>query len=237
MLDEKELDQLRLSVAAQTARFETARPDPTPDIALVQVFSGPGDFLSPLKPSNDPWKFWWDQHRLSAGILLVLQVAALNLGIPVQKVRRDHVERAGPLLVYNGIPVENEVFREVIRLSHFPIPVSRIEIQDTVEEEGKRIPIRHTGDQVKSFLEYLQQNPKDGSIALVSSASHYHRILRYFDKYLQDWRERPILRSFPVPSNPAWAIRYAMEEINSLCEYLAKDHLSANPYPANLGLV
>jgi len=231
-------EEIRLTVAREIALFEAARPKATGGIGIVWVFSGPGTFLSPLKGDDEEIKAWLDQRRLSQGILLVLQVTALRLGKPGQTVTKKDVVENGPMLVYNGIPIENEVFRSVMNLPGFPIPYELILVIDEVEgEEGKSQSIRHTGDQVKSFSPILVDHFMGGAteVALVSSAPHFPRILRYLEMHRSIPEEYQI-RSFPIPSEPELAVVYATEEIEALCQYLGKGHLSERPYPADLGL-
>lgn len=234
-------EQIRLTVAGEIDRFETEEATVSADISHVVVFSGPGTYIAPLKQSNNPWKTWWDQRRLDRGILLVHQVTALRTGKPLNEVGASQVYLDGPILLYNGIPVENEVFREVSNLVHFPIPKQKVVILDTVKYVGEEAPvaIRHTGDQVVSVLDYLYKDHLRRVVALVSSAPHFPRILRYFRENLS-WlepSERPTLRSFPVQSEKSWVVRYATEEMNSLVAYLEKGYLAEEPYPADLGLV
>lgn len=228
--------EIRLRVALEITLFERARPVVTPDIDAVFVFSGPGTFLSPLKGDNQEAKRWSDQIRISEGIWLVLKVTALRLDKSVQEVTSNDISLLGPTLIYNGIPIENEVFRAVSILPQFPLPKSRIVLIDEVEEDGRMIPIRHTGDQVKSFPSYLLGNTIVGAVALVSNAPHFPRILRYLNKYRPIPHERFPIRCFPIPSRPELAALYAVEEVEALCRYLKRDQLSENPYPVGLGL-
>lgn len=231
-----EKENIRNIVAQEIASFETARPQATKDIGAVWVFSGPGTFLSPLKGRDEDWMAWMNHLRLSTGILLVLQVTSLTLNKSIQEVTKNDVERSGPPLIYNGIPIENDDFRSVINLPQFPLPKGKIIIIDEVEKNGIKSKIRNTREQVMSFPRQLLGNPISGAIALVSHATHLPRILRYMNKYRTIPNNRFPIRCFPIHSDPKWAAIDASREIEDVCRYLAMGHLSENPYPPDLGL-
>ncbi len=238
MAEEKELNILRDTIAEEIARFESESAKPHPDIDVVWSFSGPGTLLSPLKEYEEPWMAWMEAHRLQRAILLVYEVTALRLGKPVQKVSRHDVEESGPILFYNGIPMEMEVFRELASLEHFPIPQPKvITVQGVIRPETEtRVEIGNTRDQVLSYPPEIFEDPIPRTVACVSSAAHLPRVLRYIDMIRPFQPDTGVL-CFPIHSDPTWAAIDAVRETQRILEYFHKGHLSANPYPADLGLI
>jgi len=221
-------EDLKKEITRDIDFFEKFDPQVTAEIDAIHVFSGPGTFLTPLKERDEDWMAWFDQTRLSKGILLVLQVTSLRTNKPLHKVTKEDIERLGPYLIYNGIPLENKVFRSCIDLPDFTIPKSKIIIADEIEENGTKRPIKHTGDQVATFPSHLLGNEIKGSIALVSNAPHFIRILRYLTKY-KTIPEHFSIIPFPILSDPAWAKKDADHESQKLFDYLPLGYLSETP--------
>ncbi|OGY27014.1 MAG: hypothetical protein A2Z42_02455 [Candidatus Woykebacteria bacterium RBG_19FT_COMBO_43_10] len=167
---------------------------------------------------------------------MVLQVTALRLGKSLQEIERLDVHIQGPMLVYNGTPTHNADLMAVLDLPNGLIPKSRVFIIEEVKDRsGESRLIRNTLDQILSFPTDQLGYQLNGTVAIVSSAPHLPRILRYLGKY------RPIpdavpIRCFPVPSDPEWSEQFAEEEIDRVCEYLQQGYLTAAPYPKNLGV-
>ena len=145
--------RLRKLVAAEIARFESESAKPSADIDLIWPFSGPGTFLSPLKGHEEPWMAWMDAHRLQRAILLGYEVTALRIGKPVQEVTKADIAEAGPILFYNGIPVEMEAFLAVASLTNFPIPQGKIVTASDVvrPETGVKVSICNSRDEVLAY--------------------------------------------------------------------------------------
>ena len=221
-------EDLKKEVTREIDFFEKFDPQVTADIDAIHVFSGPGTFLTPLKERDEDWMAWFDQARLSKGILLVLQVTSLRTNKPLHKIAKEDIEKAGPYLIYNGIPIENKVFRSCINLPDFPIPQSKIIIADEIEENGTKRPIKHTGDQVATLPTHLLGNEIKGSIALVSNAPHFIRILRYLTRY-KTIPEHFSIIPFPIASRPDWAKKATDHAVQKLFAYLALGYLSEKP--------
>ena len=227
---------LREGVAIEIGVFEKARPLVSPEIDLVWAFSGPGTAFEPWSAGDPEWMAWRDLERIMRAVVLVCKITASRLKIPVTLVGREQVELEGPILLYNGVEdkSENGDFVTWTLYPRFPIPESKIMVvREARDEEGKIWSIENTRDQVIS----VQGNPMWDSVrevALVSHAAHLPRILRYLDLI------RPIpgnvkIRCFPVPNHDSLA-QDTINETEAIIRYLNTGHLSAHPYPANLGL-
>ena len=237
-MDDRAIAHLRETVAAEIARFESESAIPNPDIDLVWSFSGPGTVLQPLKDYEEPWMAWMDANRLQRAILLVHEVTALRIGKPVQRVSRSDISATGPILFYNGIPVEMKAFRTIISLPDFPMPVEKIvtvsEVLRPGESETK--DINNTRDQVLSYPRDRFEKPAPTAVGLVSSAAHLPRVLRYIN-LIRPFEPETQVHCFPIHSDHAWAAIDAVRETERIVAYCQAGHLSAKPYPTNLGLV
>lgn len=223
-------------IRQEIAQFEAARPIATADIVAVWVFSGFGTYLKPiLTYKHNLWGAWNDQHNLSRGILLVLEVTALRSNKNFKEVTREDVIDCGPKLIYNGEPPQNEDFRTVSSASGFPIPKENLVVVDFVEIDGNQKTIFNTLDQFRSFpRQILETETAKGAVAFVSGAPHFSRLLRYNAR----WRPLPEgfrVKSFPVPSFDA-AKQFADQEVRKLLRYLESGDLDVNPLPTDLGL-
>jgi len=232
---------LRATVAREIALFECARPAITKDIDAVLVFSGPGTVCEPISTGDSEWleMEWADLTRVIRGISIVLKVTSLRLEIPLGQITKDEVARRGPYFIYNGVNSkhENQDLLAYLSLPRSLIPKDKLIIIDKVEDEdGSVREIKHTGDQVRSIPRYLLEEHVS-SIALVSHAPHFPRILRYIahGSATAYWKWTRI-HSFPTPSKPEWATRYANSEIEALIGYLKAGFLAEDPYPVDLGL-
>lgn len=171
------------------------------DIEAVFVFSGPGTYYDKLKPEshNPDWMKWMDRDRIRAGVAIVREVTASEIEktVIVPKVRtntisKDDVINLGPLFVYAGIPVENEVFEKALDSQYSKLPKEKTVILNKVaEDDGREHPIRHTGDQVRALYQEISdpKSPLYGikNIALVSSLAHFIRIPFYVKKYQDEF--------------------------------------------------
>lgn len=226
---------LETRIRQEIAQFEAARPVATEDIVAVWVFSGFGTYLKPILPHRHKlWGAWNDQHNLSRGILLTLEVTALITKKNFEDVTREDVINCGPKLIYNGEPPQNEDLRAVSSASGFPIPKENLVIVDFVQIEGNQKPISNTPDQFRSFPRWVLESTVGGDVALVSGAPHFSRLLRY-NALQRPIPERFRVRSFPVPSFDKDQL-FADQEVGKLLRYLETGDLDIYPFPTDLGL-
>lgn len=164
-------------------------------IEVVFVFSGPGNYDEPLKEDQEDWMRWMDRDRIRAGGAIVREITAstktlakrLPKKIKTSNLSKEDVEKYGPYLVYNGIPSENKFFREVVKRPFNKIPEENIIVlDDVILEDGSVTLIRHTGDQVKSLFQSIddEYSPLFNlfNIAIVANEADYIRNLHYISK-------------------------------------------------------
>lgn len=212
----------------------------------VLVFSGPGTIYDKLKPGQESWMRWMDRDRIRAGRAVVAEVTATRLsersgqktGVEVDTL--DGIRMFGPHLVYNGIPLENEMLRQALRTQTCTLPVEKVVIIDqVVEEDGSTRPIRHTADQVKSFYQTVAnlESPLYGvkNVALVAHIPHFMRILFYTRKY----NDESIAQGHKGLNFWVYALRsrqgtqepYLANELHRLIAYAELGHLATEPSP------
>lgn len=213
-------------------------------IEAVLVFSGPGTYYARLKPGQEERLRWMDRDRIRAGVAVVREVTTnvasgmLEIDINSQQVQKEDILPYGPYFVYNGIPVENRVFRKALESEFCKLPKEKVVIIDEVNEENSLPhPIRHTADQIKSFYQEIQnpESPLHGihNVALVSHIPHFARIVFYTQKYNDEYIERgyPGLNFwvYGLKDRPGTEVEYLESELESLVDYAKRGHLAAEP--------
>jgi len=230
-----DLREVRRKVVVEIGLFERAIPTATTDIDYVWVLSGSGDYHKPFLPNEPIYHPWSDQRRISRGVLLALQVVSLRLGKSVDLITKDDLQDQGPYLIYNGSIDRNSTLRRVVELPDFLMPKEKVVIVDGVWDNGGTREITNTLDQVLSFPTDQLGNQLKGAVAIVSSAPHFPRILRYLSKH-RPFPDGTLVRCFPIPSDFEWAEKFAEEETKRVCDYLEKGYLTEEPYPKDLGI-
>jgi hypothetical protein len=192
---------------------------------------------------------WMDRDRLRAGTAVVREVSASrkaeSLGLTDKihgnRMMHDDVRTFGPLLVYNGVPIsdpnlrhENVSARKAFASKYSRIPEDKIVIIDELNDaDGNKTPLRHTGDQVKSLFQNLQddKSPLYGikNVALISHFAHFIRIPFYLKKYEDEFVRNGGYRlnyyTYALKGRPG-VIEHDVEwEIPRLLEYAAKGDL------------
>lgn len=197
----------------------------------IWVFSGPGTFLVSLLNGENPRRKWMDRQRIICGIALVRIITAKRLKKKVVEVTKEDIKKSGPILIYNGIPIENDDFRKVMQSSNFILPFEKVVIVDGVTESPTiSHPIKNTADQIKGFPKYLIGNngPIKKHLALISHAEHLPRILRYLAKY-QSVPEHIKIVLYPLKSSEEVYQEYKEEEAEKVWKYYKEGFLSWNP--------
>lgn len=163
-------------------------------IDAVFVFSGPGTYYDRLKPGQQEYVRWMDRDRIRAGVAVVKEVTAQRIAETEKTTIRGHhiskeaiLKYGGPYFVYNGVPVENEILRRALKSPYCPLPTEKTLIIDEVYEGDHIIPIRHTGDQFKSFYQAITNPncPLFGikNVALVAHIPDFIRHPFYAEEY------------------------------------------------------
>jgi len=167
-------------------------------IQAVLVFSGPGTYYDRLKQGQQERQRWMDRDRIRAGVAVVRQVAASvktelsGRRFRVSDIDKIDVHSFGPFLVYNGIPIENEVFLRALESPFCKMPPEKVVVINQVKEEnGSTHSIRHSGDQVKSLFQEVA-DPKSilygaKNIAFVAHIPDFIRIPFYIQKYSSEY--------------------------------------------------
>ena len=215
-------------------------------IDAVLVFSGPGTIYEKLKPRQEEWMRWMDRDRIRAGRAIVAEVTAARLAeyrwqmTNVEEVTVEDIRTSGPLFVYNGIPLENNMLRQALRTQTLRLPVEKVVIIDqVVEEDGTTHPIRHTADQVKSFYQAVAstQSPlyEVKNIALVAHIPSFVRIpfytRKYDDQFIAQGRKGLNFWVYALRSRHGTQKPYVASELRKLLAYAELGHLATEPSP------
>lgn len=217
-----------------------------PDIDTVVVLSGPGTYYDRLKPDQKEYQRYMDRDRIRAGVAVVREVTAQRivevLELKGATIRGHYVSRKaileyGPYFVYNGVPVENEVLRRALKSPYCPLPTEKTLIIDEVYEGGHIIPIRHTGDQFKSFYQAITNpsNPLFG-ITKVALVAHIPDFIRD-PFYAEEYNRRLIAAGgqplnywfYALKSRPETEEAHMQAELERLPIYAAKGDLATEP--------
>jgi hypothetical protein len=215
-------------------------------IDAVLVFSGPGTIYDKLKPGQEEWMRWMDRDRIRAGRAIVAGVTAARLaerrwqGTGVEEITVDDIRTSGPLFVYNGIPLENDMLRKALLTQTLRLPVAKVVIVDQVVEEDEIIhPIRHTADQVKSFYQTVA-NPQSQlygvkNVALVAHIPSFVRIpfytRKYDDEYIAQGHKGLNFWVYALRSRRGTQEPHVASELHKLLAYAELGHLATEPSP------
>ncbi|MBI4097222.1 MAG: hypothetical protein HY428_02285 [Candidatus Levybacteria bacterium] len=247
LFDSQRLQKSALAVVNRLNEVAINRERTYPSsIKAVLVFSGPGTNYDRLKPGQEEWMAWMDRDRIRAGVAVAREVTAtamseaLGRRIRTDEVTPGDVEKYGPYFVYNGIPLENKVFREALtsEVGKRKLPKSKVLIIDEVRENGF-VDIAHTAHQVKSFYQELgnPQSPLHGieNVALVAHIPDFVRIPFYTKKYNDEFIESGGhgLRfwAYGLIDRKGSAVPHTESELPKLVTYAERGHLAIEPSP------
>lgn len=198
---------------------------PTEDIDLIWVVSGPGTYDS--TPTSGLYRgLFKDRERIKAGIEIVRQVTALRLGITVDEVTKEMIDQCGPVFYFNGeeqgqgaFP-QNPDLREAASLPEFPLPASKIVISTLAEI--------FTPGQIKNLVAYLTQHPETKKIAVVTHGPHQRRVARYVEQHKHFFPPGVVFIDAGIPEIdvPVGAV---LAELRRIIAYLEKGDLAAKP--------
>ena len=216
------------------------------EIEAVLVFSGPGTYYDRLKPEQEEIWRWMDRDRIRAGVAVVSEITAARLSVILDnKVKGHHVSKEsilnhGPYFVYNGTPLENEIFRKALNSPFCKLTKEKVIIIDDVrEEDGTIHPHRHTADQMKSFYHAISdpENPLYGvrNVALVAHIPDFARNVFYTRKYNDELLESGNLSLnfwvYGLKSRKGTGKAHLNSEFPRLVTYAKWGHLATEPSP------
>ncbi|OGD86526.1 hypothetical protein A2Z23_02930 [Candidatus Curtissbacteria bacterium RBG_16_39_7] len=251
-MTERQIDPQELEAKAQAvvtrlkevaANHERSYP---PIIEAVLVFSGPGTYYKRLKDSRpeEGWMRFMDRDRIRAGVAVVRQVTAVTkalvTGIETRtnQIMKEDIEQYGPLFVYNGIPEENEIFRQALASPFCKLPKDKVVIIDEVAEvDGTTHSIRHTADQVRSFYQELE-NPQSPlhrivNVALVAHIPDFARNVfytkKYNDEFMIKWHGGLRFWVYALKSRAGTGDEHIAAELPRLVKYAEAGHLATEP--------
>lgn len=212
-------------------------------IDAVLVFSGPGTYDERLKPDQQEWQRNMDRDRTRAGYALMRELTAARKSARTKDPIRGHdvsiqdIVDDGPFLVYNGIPIENQVLRQVLTRNKDKLPTEKILIIDEVRTDTTFHPIRHTGDQYRSFFQEVV-NPSSPlhrikNVALVAHCPDFVRHPFYAAKYKEEFEEKLGRRlhfwAYGIMSRNGTRNIHIESELPRLVEYAKRGDLASEP--------
>ena len=244
-IDSQALEEKALRIVRRLEEVAKNRKRMFPSLLdAVLVFSGPGTIYDKLKPGQEEWMRWMDRDRIRAGRAIVAELTATRLAehrrrkTSVEEVTVEDIRTSGPLFVYNGIPLENDMLRQALRTQTLRLPVEKVVIIDqVVEEDGTIHPIRHTADQVKSFYQTVAspQSPLYGvnNVALVAHIPSFIRIpfytRKYDDQFIAEGHKGLDFWVYALRSRQGAQEPHVASELHKLLAYAELGHLATEP--------
>lgn len=155
--------ELESTIRDEFARLTPESFQPTEDINLVWVVSGPGtlyeNVTEGIYKDRSP-----DRERVFAGVDLVHEITALRLGKQPNEVTIADIEAHGPLLFYAGPAGENnsqyEAMMRAIREQVYEMSSSKTVV--------KKIDKDDLPSKVDALAKYLQTHPYIKKVAVVT---------------------------------------------------------------------
>jgi hypothetical protein len=246
-IDSQNLEQKALRIVRRLEEVASSHKRTYPPfIDAVLVFSGPGTIYHRLKTGQKAWMRWMDRDRIRAGRAIVAEVTAAKLAgrrgrqAGADELTVDDIRTSGPLFVYNGIPIENDMLRQALQTQTCRLPLEKVVIiERVVEGDGSIHPIRHTADQVKSFYQNVA-NPQSPlyavkHVALVAHIPSFIRIpfysRKYDDEYIAQGHEGLNFWVYALRSRRGTQESYVLSELHKLLAYADLGHLAREPIP------
>lgn len=196
---------------------ERELPTPQSDWGTIWPLSGPEHSLDANPTVGDKESQKTASHnqtkdRFETALNIARMVTALRLNIDVVNVTLADIQRAGPVIFWNGISSQNEYMAQFLadgRMEQrYNFPAGKIVISNN---EG----IRHTDDQFEDFAK--RELPQDGKVVIVTDLYHWPRIERYVRKFSSVLPPENVII---YPSQPSrLPIKLAMQEIKKIHGY------------------
>src|SRR3990167_183578 len=181
------------------------------------------------------------QRQIRAGVAVVSEITAARLSdllgerVKGHQISKGGILLCGPYFVYNGTPLENEIFRNALNSPYCKLPKAK----EVIEDDGTIHPHRHTADQVKSFYHAISdpENPLYGilNVALVAHIPDFARNVFYTRKYNDELVESGNLSLnfwvYGLKSRKGTGEAHLNSEFPRLVTYAKWGHLATEPSP------
>ncbi|MFA6423047.1 MAG: hypothetical protein WCW17_01190 [Patescibacteria group bacterium] len=186
-------------------------------IKAIWVLAGSGTYLKPLTDSpsdrqnlGNEWYHNLDKERLNFAAEIINNISKL----------RDNA----PMLIYNGIDIQNKDLLKAARAQKFPIAKDNIFIP-----KGKII---RTLDQINFFNFPGNFELKKGDfLGIVSHTPHLSRVLRIMSKHKNRFKGINLVLLPINIKNVEGEKKLTEAEITGILDYIAQDLANIEPYP------
>lgn len=201
--------------------------NPPEDIDVIWDISAPGWLMKkgsmPGWSSNYPELDNCEKEVVERTINLTLVITAKRLGKLVHEVTKEDVLNHGPLITYNGPPLESADFTQFLKRPNSKIPLQKAYIFDKISRRG----IVNTFDQAKSI--HMPPNVHPRKIAISVLAAQWVRLGRLLAKAKTLRKGIPIIL-VPTPSPRGFEREHAiMESKGALINTFEHHRSSAKP--------
>ena len=219
------VEELAKAVIAELREKRKIVFQPTADIDMIWVISGPGTYDS--TPNTGLYKgLPKDKERIDAGVGIVRQVTALRFGVGVSEITKEMIGQNGPVFYYNGEEFgqgafpQNPSLRDAVAKDDFPLPPSKVVIRTLTEI--------FTPGQIKDLVAYLKNHLEIKKIAVVTHGPHQRRVARYVQKYMDIFPPGIAFVDAAIPEKDV-AVGGTLGEIKRIVKYVEKGDLSVDP--------
>lgn len=211
-----------------------------PNTDILWLLSGPGNqkLLRKDDPYKEyPWALGSDMIIMARGLEVIQEVTAKRLGMIVEEVTKQQIAESGPTLVYNGLLIDNEAFREKLTQDEYPIPKEKVVIiDDLVDSNGEVRNIKNTADQFVSFRQSPLFETGVRRMVMISHDAHLARAIRLMLKYCR-LPDDVKLQLIPVASNwLGFHERAILEPSGTLYNIFISKGVTLEPHPYEVDL-
>lgn len=208
----------RKKIAREYREFaERELPKPQSDWGTIWPLSGPEHSLDTNPTVGDKESQRVTSHnqtkdRFETALNIARMVTATRLNIDVVDITLADIQRAGPVIYWNGVPSQNEYLTQFVADGNmerrYNFPAEKVIVSTDSS-------IHHTNDQFEDFTK--RERPQDEKIVIVTDLYHWPRIERYVKKHS---KALPPENVIIYPSQPSrLPVKLAMQEIKKIHGY------------------
>lgn len=231
-----------LEVSAQNPQSQLPKTsEEAAKIRALWVISAPGTYFQAEKEDRykgKKWALWNDRHRVNYAFKIGRELVAINLGHPLNsnwvKSERE-LDAFGPLIVYNGTPVENAAILEVTKAPWFRISEGLIYPRSKVVVINPFPSIDNTIDQIITFRLPTSYAMSSGDeIGIVIHAPQAVRFLYTLANLTNVIPQGTKLRVFSLPTPIGGYPEYPLQELRGMVNYrfiADPPKVAHSPYP------